>query len=78
MAAQDMIIIAEPLFYGEKTPTQGCTAKEFINMVDSRRITNGWGDQATVARARGFLRDMAHVWCEYALESIYQFQPNEL
>jgi hypothetical protein len=73
-----MIIIAEPLFFGERTRTQGCTAEEFIDRVDSRRITNGWNDQATVARARGFLRDAAHAWSEYALESIYQFRPNEL
>jgi hypothetical protein len=73
MAAQDVIIIAEPLFYGEKTHMQGCTAEEFIDKVDSRRITNGWDDQATVARARGFLRGKVYVWCEYALESIYQF-----
>jgi hypothetical protein len=73
-----MLVIVEPLFYGEKTHTQGCTAEEFINRVDSQRITNGWDDQVTVARARGFLHDTAHAWCEYTLKSIYKFQPQEL
>jgi hypothetical protein len=52
------------LFYGEKTCMQGCTVEEFTNRVDSQCMTNGWDQQAMVARARGYMRDAAHVWCE--------------
>jgi hypothetical protein len=77
-AAPNVFLLTEPLFYGEKARTQGCTAEEFVTRVDAQRLNNGWDQQTTAVRARGFMRDAAHSWCEHALPAIHQWDTERL
>jgi hypothetical protein len=77
-AAPNVFLLTEPLFYGEKTRTQGCTAEEFVTRVDAQRLDNGWTQRVTAVRARGFMRDAAHSWCEHALPAIHQWDADRL
>jgi hypothetical protein len=59
--APNIFVLTEPLFYVEKTRTQGCTDKEFVNHIEPQRLSNGWDQLMTATKAHGIMRDAAHM-----------------
>jgi hypothetical protein len=56
------IVLSEPLFYGERVLTQGCSALDFIERVDNMTASNTWDERKAAAMAQQFLRGEAAEW----------------
>jgi hypothetical protein len=59
------MVIAEPLFFGQKKKAPGMiSAEDFIRRVDTMQASQTWNDRKAADMAIGFLREDAAKWLE--------------